>query len=52
MNAFYVNCIALNLLCISIAHLMTDIFAGYFRKTEIALIFDVKIKYMWMFGWL
>ena len=49
-SAFFVNCIALNILSVSIAHLITDLFSGYLKDTEISFIFKERIERMWVFN--
>ena len=51
VNAFFANCLAMNLWCLAITHFMVDLFRGYLRRTEIVLMFEVQIKHMMLFRW-
>ena len=49
-NAFFVNCTALNAVSVSVAHMMTDLFSGYLKNTEVHFIFKERIERMWVFN--
>ena len=51
VNAFFANNLAMNFWSTSVLHLMINLFRGYFRTTEIALMFEVQINHMWLFKW-
>ena len=51
VNALFANNLCLNLYTFAIVHLMVELFRGYMRNTEIALMFQVNIKHVWMFRW-
>ena len=51
VSNFFATNLAMNMWCISIVHLMVDLFRGYLRTTEIALMFEVQVKHMYLFRW-
>jgi len=51
VSAFYANALAMNLWSIAVCHLMVDLFRGYLRSTEAALMFQVQIEHLSIFKW-
>ena len=51
VNSLFANNWAMNIWCIAITHLMVDLFRGYLRTSNVALMFEVQIKHMWLFKW-
>ena len=50
VNAFMANCLVLNIWITALTHLMTLMFRGYLRGTQVAKIFTVQVSNMYFFG--
>ena len=50
VNAFMANCLVLNIWITALTHLMTMMFRGYLRGTQVAKIFTVQVSNMYFFG--
>lgn len=51
MNSFLFNAMLINIWMFSLTQFMTELFSEYVRKSDIALIFNVQVKYMLFYQW-